>query len=528
MTDQCALDSSGNLKNASDILFYESESDEHPIHKPAAATNVISNHAQGRGYHTKKTQKLLDSLLTEQLDDDGQPKVIKLAGYSNKHNNKKCQKRTNDKIHPSDEDDGNFSGSDISTNQLSDSEVEAMPSNQEIADSLLSKTIPNTGHHSGKHKRTKAAIKIEIAEDDNSMENISSCNVTPSSSFIIEDTRDEHEGKGKKQAPTHNPIYYFYEKIWHGADGMERVNKPVTQEEINIASGKTPLEPDAVTEFIAELENNTENIKRAFAKQKQQALGEWDQTKFEQLLTNWIIACDQPFEEVEQVEFQELLEYMHHSSDAFKIPGQNVIKQKVMKLSENGIQETKKMFAELEGKVSISLDAWTSPNNIAFLGIVAHYTNEAGELEELLIDFCELMGEHSGKNMAEAIMAFMLDNASNNDTFVDGIKIRCDKAGIQFNPVWACLWCMPHTIHLAALKLLEAIGAISGQDGKKASSHSGNYQEIVTMPLSSASEDLAVSQDDDKEDSDRADDDYILSSVTKVCFSLPFIRPTNN
>lgn len=52
----------------------------------------------------------------------------------------------------------------------------------------------------------------------------------------------------------------------------ERVNKPVTQEEINIASGKTPLEPGAVTEFIAELENNTENIKRAFAKQKQQAL----------------------------------------------------------------------------------------------------------------------------------------------------------------------------------------------------------------------------------------------------------------
>lgn len=152
MTDQCALDSSGNLKNASDILFYESESDEHPIHKPAAATNVISNHAQGqscvricywmfanlkyipgRGYHTKKTQKLLDSLLTEQLDDDGQPKVIKLAGYSNKHNNKKCQKRTNDKIHPSDEDDGNFSGSDISTDQLSDSEVEAMPSNQEVS-----------------------------------------------------------------------------------------------------------------------------------------------------------------------------------------------------------------------------------------------------------------------------------------------------------------------------------------------------------------------------------------------------------
>ena len=50
-------------------------------------------------------------------------------------------------------------------------------------------------------------------------------------------------------------------------------------------------------------------------------------------------------------------------------------------------------------------------------------------------------------------MALMLDNASNNDTFVDGIKLRCDKAGIPFNEKWARLWCMPNMIHLAAIKV---------------------------------------------------------------------------
>lgn len=50
-------------------------------------------------------------------------------------------------------------------------------------------------------------------------------------------------------------------------------------------------------------------------------------------------------------------------------------------------------------------------------------------------------------------MAFMLDNASNNDTFVDRIALRCQKAGIPFNPAWSRLQCMPHTIHLAALKV---------------------------------------------------------------------------
>ncbi|KAF8230875.1 hypothetical protein L208DRAFT_1130944, partial [Tricholoma matsutake] len=78
------------------------------------------------------------------------------------------------------------------------------------------------------------------------------------------------------------------------------------------------------------------------------------------------------------------------------------------------------------------------------------------------------------ENMAEAvwetlvmygiegrILAFMLDNASNNDTFVDGIECCARKAGVSFNASWACLHCMLHTIHLTAIKLLKGIGAVS-------------------------------------------------------------------
>ena len=74
---------------------------------------------------------------------------------------------------------------------------------------------------------------------------------------------------------------------------------------------------------------------------------------------------------------------------------------------------------DIEGKISLSLDVWTSSNNYAFLAIVAHYITKTSNLgtilptycqhfidekiEELLIDFCELMGEHSGENMAEVV-----------------------------------------------------------------------------------------------------------------------------
>ena len=74
----------------------------------------------------------------------------------------------------------------------------------------------------------------------------------------------------------------------------------------------------------------------------------------------------------------------------------------------------------LESKVCLSLDAWTSSNQYVFLAIVAHYVSNNGQLgeyffsswtiysylpfsEELLINFRELIGEHSGENMAEAV-----------------------------------------------------------------------------------------------------------------------------
>ncbi|KAJ7096875.1 hypothetical protein C8R44DRAFT_538099, partial [Mycena epipterygia] len=82
--------------------------------------------------------------------------------------------------------------------------------------------------------------------------------------------------------------------------------------------------------------------------------------------------------------------------------------------------------------------------------------------EECLIDFRELIGEHSGENMAAAvwetvekfgligrITAFVMDNATNNDTLVGAFERRCRKEGITFSSTDARMRCMPHTIHLS-------------------------------------------------------------------------------
>ena len=46
----------------------------------------------------------------------------------------------------------------------------------------------------------------------------------------------------------------------------------------------------------------------------------------------------------------------------------------------------------------------------------------------------------------------MLDNASNNNTMVDAIAGHAALEGIKLNAAWARLRCMPHTIHLTAIK----------------------------------------------------------------------------
>ncbi|KAI0245729.1 hypothetical protein BJV78DRAFT_1084875, partial [Lactifluus subvellereus] len=82
--------------------------------------------------------------------------------------------------------------------------------------------------------------------------------------------------------------------------------------------------------------------------------------------------------------------------------------------------------------------------------------------EELLIDFCELVREHSGENLAHAVyntlntcglkghvVAINVDNTSNNDTMVEHLEMLLQQDFIEFSPPDVRIRCMPHTVHLA-------------------------------------------------------------------------------
>ncbi|KAH9008871.1 hypothetical protein EDB83DRAFT_2235051, partial [Lactarius deliciosus] len=94
------------------------------------------------------------------------------------------------------------------------------------------------------------------------------------------------------------------------------------------------------------------------------------------------------------------------------------------------------------------------------------------------------------------IIAIMMDNASNNNTMIKEIEHRCHQAGHKFCAKDARMWCMPHTIHLAAIKLLEGIGLISKADSELAASSNFIYQDEINTRLECEYDPEAAPEDD--------------------------------
>lgn len=132
------------------------------------------------------------------------------------------------------------------------------------------------------------------------------------------------------------------------------------------------------------------------------------------------------------------------------------------------IQETKGTYQGLPPSVKVPdtplFDLWTSPSQKSFLGVVAHFIDYTGTPRTILIGLREVIGTHSGENIAEAVVGviedynishllgyFVMDNADNNDTAVEAIiaAIRPDLDHKERR-----LRCTGHIINLAAQAFL--------------------------------------------------------------------------
>ncbi|TFK33992.1 hypothetical protein BDQ12DRAFT_669813 [Crucibulum laeve] len=398
-------------------------------------------------------------------------------------------------IESADEDDEDYSGlvefTDSESDLDSDLEMDVEMTNEELANSLPAKLVPSTKAAKCKHAQSAAQFSTKKGHQVNT-EAAEDTEVQKTNRTRVADDNDNNPTKEKSQNKTigkQNPIYYFYEAVVSTEDGVSipgnkyykclygnnqifTVTKAMkyslngllgnlktkfpamyklylilkahptlpTEDEIAIASGKKVLNVEEASKYIMKLESALQNIIYALEQQAIHAAGEFKQDVFEDLLAKWIVACDQLFDEVEKPELQALLDYVHHKP--VKIPGRTTIQTCIMKMGEDTVESVKDIFSKLESKVSISLDAWTSQNQIAFLALVAHDVTNDGKL-----------GENMADTVWKTLELYGLTNKS--------IENQCFDNGIEFS-------------------LLENVGALTDTEEEKAASRSGTYQDAAT------------------------------------------------
>jgi len=113
-------------------------------------------------------------------------------------------------------------------------------------------------------------------------------------------------------------------------------------------------------------------------------------------LIEWIITSQQPFTVVEEPSF---LDFVHSLHPSALIPSADTIKRNIFNLYETKIVKVKDFFQKVPGKISFTTNIWTSPSNKAFLSLTAHFINTEWKLQNIIVDFIQIYGSHTGENI---------------------------------------------------------------------------------------------------------------------------------
>ena len=213
-------------------------------------------------------------------------------------------------------------------------------------------------------------------------------------------------------------------------------------------------------------------------------------TLFQELLLRWMVSYNISFRQVEDNSFRMLLSYLtavvsSYNAIPHSLPKSgDTICSWVCGLFMNTKDKLKTDLLSAPFSIHFTFDLWTSPNHIAFMGIVGHWVNKDGKSKRALLALPTLTGIHSGENQAEAVWKviekyelgdnigfFTLDNATNNDTCLETLRgmflylistkytnkkldILEEKQLPMFDPVEHRLQCFGHIINLAVKAFL--------------------------------------------------------------------------
>ena len=133
---------------------------------------------------------------------------------------------------------------------------------------------------------------------------------------------------------------------------------------------------------------------------KLRSIPSFSQENFQQYLTNLFVVQDLPFQLLESTEFRDYSKLLRPETIIFKA---DALKNRIMERFRNTKVQMKKFFLSIDSRISFTTDIWTSPNDLAFMAITAHWISADFVIHSMLMDFVELFGSHSGVNIEKTI-----------------------------------------------------------------------------------------------------------------------------
>jgi hypothetical protein len=162
---------------------------------------------------------------------------------------------------------------------------------------------------------------------------------------------------------------------------------------------------------------------------------------FRKALFRWVVRRDIPFSAVEDPDFRLMFAPLDRP-----IPSADAIKREVMECYREEAARVYERLRSVGSKISLTLDCWTSPNGLAFLGVTAHYIDAQWTPHELVLDFLPLHDPPPSENLCEAlvdvcdragilpkVLGVTSDNAANMNKLLVGFEGVCKGRNVTFN-----------------------------------------------------------------------------------------------
>ena len=115
------------------------------------------------------------------------------------------------------------------------------------------------------------------------------------------------------------------------------------------------------------------------------------------------VACNIPFTTFEKRQFHDFCTVLRKAPSNNDLMSRKVLANRLHKNAHEARVTLKKDLEANKSRISISLDGWTAPNNILFLGIIAHFIDNTFRVRREILAFDILLGVHTGEALCNSV-----------------------------------------------------------------------------------------------------------------------------